>query len=81
MRSAAEALARRICREVFRQQASRHMLWISISDLSIAGRDRELIDAALRFGERKGWLTAGGDPVHSVILSEGGRRIAGNGRN
>jgi hypothetical protein len=77
MRSKAEALARRICREVVRQQASRHMLWISIEDLTVAGRDRKLIDAALKWAEQQGWLTAGGEPAHSVILTEYGRRIGG----
>lgn len=53
------------------------MLWISVDELSVSGRSRALVDAALELAAERRWLMVGGQPAHSLKLTEEGRQVAG----
>ncbi len=75
MMSRTESLARKICRDVARQQASRRELWVKLADLDIDMRD-EAVAAALVWANGRNWLRVGGQPAHSVVLTDEGLKIA-----
>lgn len=52
------------------------MLWISVDDLSVAGRTHHLVEAALELAEQRHWLQVGDQPVHSIHLTEEERQRA-----
>jgi hypothetical protein len=67
-------LAIKICREVARLQASRRNIWISISDLNV-GASNDDIESAVALAAGRNWLLVGGQPAHSVVLTEEGWKI------
>ncbi len=52
------------------------MLWISVDELSVTGRSRNIVDSALELAAQRGWLMVGGQPAHSLMLTEAGRQVA-----
>ena len=73
-----EPLARRLCKGVNDLLAGRHSQWVSVSKVSqqINVKDEEMLNGAIAFAARSGWIMAGGQPVHSVLLTEAGQ-VAG----
>ena len=73
-----EPLARRLCKGVNDLLAGRHSQWVSVSKVSqqINVKDEEMLNGAITFAARSGWIMAGGQPVHSVLLTETGQ-VAG----
>jgi hypothetical protein len=76
MMNRTESLARKLCRDVARQQASRREFWVKLADLNIDMRD-EAIFAALVWASGRNWIRVTGHPAHSVVLTEEGLKIAG----
>ncbi len=77
MMNRTESLARKICRDVARKQASRRELWVKLADLDIDVRE-EAVVAALVWANSRSWLRVGGQPAHSVVLTEEGLKVAGH---
>jgi hypothetical protein len=65
-----DALAVRVC-QVVRDVREEHEAWIGIDCLNefLGLDDLRLVDAALAFASAKGWLSIGGRPAHSVLLT------------
>lgn len=76
MMNRTESLARKLCRDVARQQASRRELWVKLADLDIDAQE-EAIVAALVWANGRNWIRVSGQPAHSVVLTQEGLRIAG----
>ena len=69
-----EPLARRLCKGVSDVLAGKHSQWVSVSKISqhINVKDEEMLNGAITFAARSGWLMVGGQPVHSVLLTQPG---------
>lgn len=54
------------------------MKWLMVGELGLSYLDTALptLDAALALAIEKGWMTGEGAPVHSVCLTDEGRRLA-----
>ena len=54
------------------------MKWIMVGELCLRHPDTAIatLDAALALAIGKGWMTGEGSPVHSVCLTDEGRRLA-----
>ena len=52
--------------------------WASVSMLSqvIKVKDEEMLSSAITLAAQKGWLMVGGQPVHSVLLTDNGEAVA-----
>jgi hypothetical protein len=61
---------------VYRATAGRphHQFYISVDDLRLP-LNQERADAAIMLAVQSGLVTAGGDPAHSVALTEAGRGL------
>jgi hypothetical protein len=48
--------------------------WASVAKLSqvIKVKDEEMLSSAITLAAQKGWLMVGGQPVHSVMLTDTG---------
>jgi len=68
--SGIDALAMRVCQAV-REVRVEDQAWIGIDCLNEFLRldDVGMVDAALAFASAKGWLSIGGRPAHSVLLT------------
>ena len=73
-----EPLARRLCKGVYDLADGKHSQWVSVSKISqhIKVKDEEMLNGALSFAAKSGWLMVGGQPVHSVLLTEPGQVAA-----
>ena len=56
----------------------KHSQWMSVSKVSayIKVKDEEMLNGAISFAARNGWLLVGGHPVHSVLLTQPGQVAA-----
>lgn len=70
-------MARKLCRDVARQHASRPESWVKLADLDIDMRE-EAIVAALVWASGRNWIRVIGQPAYSVVLTEEGLKIAGH---
>jgi hypothetical protein len=52
--------------------------WASVAALSqvIKVKDEEMLSSAITLAAQKGWLMVGGQPVHSVLLTDKGEAVA-----
>jgi len=71
-------LARQLRDDVFEVTAGQPMKWIMVGELGLRHPDTAMatLDAALALAIEKGWITGEGSPVHSVMLTDEGRRLA-----
>ena len=75
-----EPLARRLCKGVYDLAGGEHSQWVSVSKISehIRVKDAEMLNGAISFAAQNGWLMVGGQPVHSVLLTQPGQAAALN---
>ena len=73
-----EPLARRLCKGVYDLAGGKHSQWVSIRKISehISVKDAEMLNGALTFAAQSGWLMVGGQPAHSVLLTQPGQVAA-----
>jgi hypothetical protein len=73
-----EPLARRLCKGVHELAGGKHSQWVSVSKISqhIKVKDEEMLNGAISFAAKNGWLMVGGQPVHSVLLTQPGQVAA-----
>jgi hypothetical protein len=73
-----EPLARRMCKAVYDLMAGKRAQWVSVTKLSehIKVKDQEMLAGAITHAARQGWLMVGGQPVHSVLLTDSGEQAA-----
>ena len=52
--------------------------WASVAMLSqvIKVKDEEMLSSAITLAAQKGWLMVGGQPAHSVLLTDKGEAVA-----
>jgi hypothetical protein len=52
--------------------------WAPVTNVSqvIKVKDEEMLSSAIALAAQKGWLMVGGQPVHSVLLTERGEAVA-----
>lgn len=69
-RPAIDRLAVRVC-HVVRDVRGEHQAWIALDRVAdrLDDHGADAIDAAVAFAVAKGWLSLGGAPVHSVLLT------------
>src|SRR5262245_44377144 len=67
-----EPLARRLCKGVHDLLAGKHSQWVSVSKIShhIKVKDEEMLNGAISFAAKNGWLMVEGQPAHSVLLTQ-----------
>jgi hypothetical protein len=55
--------------------AGKHSQWVSVSKISqhIHVKDEEMLNGAITFAAQSGWLMIGGQPAHSVLLTQSGQ--------
>ena len=65
-----DRLAVRVCRAV-RDVRGERQAWIAVAQLAdhLDSESLDAIDAAIAFAAAKGWLSLGGAPSHSVLLT------------
>ena len=70
-----EPLARRLCKGVNDLMAGKHSQWVSVSKIfqHIHVKDEEMLNGAITFAAQSGWLMIGGQPAHSVLLTQSGQ--------
>src|SRR5918993_2990481 len=73
-----EPLAIRICKAAYTVMDGKRSQWASVTMLSqiIKVKDEEMLSSAISLAAQKGWLMVGGQPVHSVLLTEKGEAVA-----
>jgi hypothetical protein len=56
----------------------RRSQWASVAEVSrvIKVKDEEMLSSAISLAAQKGWLMVGGQPVHSVLLTDKGEAVA-----
>ena len=65
-----DALAARVC-QAARDVRKDHQAWVGIDHIrETLGEDLRTVDAAVAFASAKGWLSIGGRPAHSVLVSQ-----------
>lgn len=71
-------LARMLRDDVFKVTTGQPMKWVMVGELGLRHPHTsiETLDAALALAIGKGWMTGEGSPVHSVCLTDDGRRLA-----
>jgi hypothetical protein len=69
-----EPLARRLCKGVYDLAGGKHLQWVSVSKISV--KDEEMLNGAISFAAQSGWLMVGGQPAHSVLLTQPGQVTA-----
>jgi hypothetical protein len=52
--------------------------WTSVTKVSqiVKVKDEEMLSSAITLAAQKGWLMVGGQPVHSVLLTDKGEAVA-----
>ena len=70
-----EPLARRLCKGVNDLLSGKHSQWVSVSKVSlhIHVKDDEMLNGAITFAAQSGWIMVGGQPAHSVLLTQSGQ--------
>jgi hypothetical protein len=73
-----EPLAIRICKAAHTIMYGKRSQWASVATLSqvIRVKDEEMLSSAISLAAQKGWLMVGGQPVHSVLLTDKGEAVA-----
>ena len=73
-----EPLALRLCKGVYDIMGGKRSQWVPLRRVAehINVKNPELLDGAVSCAAEKGWLTVGGQPVHSVLLTEPGELAA-----
>jgi hypothetical protein len=73
-----EPLAIRICKAAHTIMDGKRSQWASLAKLSqvIKVKDEEMLSSAITLAAQKGWLMVGGQPVHSVLLTDKGEAVA-----
>ena len=73
-----EPLAIRICKAAYTVMDGKRSQWASVAKLSqvIKVKDEEMLNSAITLAARKGWLMVGGQPIHSVLLTDKGEAVA-----
>jgi hypothetical protein len=63
---------------VYDLAGGKHSRWVSVSKISqhIKVKDEEMLNGAITFAGQRGWLMVGGQPVHSVLLTQPGQEAA-----
>jgi hypothetical protein len=56
---------------VYKQTKGAHGRWVGVDSLDL-GADEDKTDAAILLAALSGWLQAGGNPPHSVIITAEG---------
>lgn len=71
-------LARKLRDDLYRITSGRPLRWIMVGELGLRHPDTTMttLEAALALAIEKGWMTGEGSPVHSVMLTDEGRRLA-----
>jgi len=72
-----EPLAVRICKALHAILNDSGSQWVPVSQVSefIKVRDEELLNGAITLAAQKGWLMVGGQPVHSLFLTDTGEAM------
>lgn len=67
-----EPLALRLCKAVYDIMAGKRSQWVSLTRVSerVNVKNQELLGGAVSYASQKGWLMVGGQPVHSLLLTE-----------
>jgi hypothetical protein len=73
-----EPLARRICKAVYDIMGGKRSQWVSLSRVSehINVKNQELLNGAISYASEQRWLMVGGQPVHSLLLTQLGEAAA-----
>ena len=73
-----EPLAIRICKAAHSMMAGERSQWVSVAKVSqvIKVTDEEILISAITLAAQKGWLMVGGQPVHSLLLTDKGEAVA-----
>ena len=71
-------LARTLRDDVFKVTGGQPMKWVMVGELGLRHPDTAIptLEAALALAIERGWMTGEGRPVHSVTLTDEGRRLA-----
>jgi len=74
-------LARTLRDDLYKITDGQPMRWIMVGELGLRHPDTAMptLDAALALAIEKGWMTGEGTPVHSVCLTDEGRRLGAIG--
>lgn len=72
-------LARKLRAEAYRITDGALMRWVMVHELGLRhpNSSQATLDTAISVAIHKGWMTGEGTPVHSVCLTDAGRRLAG----
>ena len=72
-----EPLAIRICKALHAIMDGKGSQWVSVAKVSqfIKVRDEEMLNGAITLAAQKGWLMVGGQPVHSLYLTDTGEAV------
>ena len=73
-----EPLAIRICKAAYTIMDGKRPQWASVAEVSqiIKVKDEQMLSSAISLAAWKGWLMVGGQPVHSVLLTDKGEAVA-----
>jgi hypothetical protein len=73
-----EPLARRICKAVYDIMGGKRSQWVSLTRVSehINVKNQELLNGAISYASEQRWLMVGGQPVHSLLLTQTGEAAA-----
>lgn len=74
-RNSPEAFVLKLLKALQDEHGDRRMFWASVSDVAkrMKTDDYDAVDAAITYAESKGWLSTGGKPAFSVLLTAAGR--------
>ena len=72
-----EPLAIRICKALHVIMDGKGSQWVSVTQVSqfIKVKDEEMLNGAITLAAQKGWLIVGGQPVHSLFLTDTGEAV------
>lgn len=75
MAKSPEAFVLKLLKAVEAEHGDRRMFWASVSDVAkrMKTDDYDAVDAAIAYASEKGWLSTGGNPAFSVLLTAAGR--------
>jgi hypothetical protein len=67
-----------MCRAVYDLMAGKGAQWVFVTKLSehMKVKDQEMLEGAIAHAAQRGWLMVGGQPVHSVLLTDSGEQVA-----
>ena len=73
-----EPLAIRICKAAHTILDGERSQWATVAKLSqfLNVKDEDMLSHAITLAAQKGWLIVGGQPVHSVLLTDRGEAVA-----